>query len=154
MSSKKFDYASDIIDRLKEHTDSKTDGELAEILGSNKNTIAGWRFRGSIDIPLVLEKCKNINLHWLITGEGNPHAPESKSSVSVAELELLRQIKDHGIDVGTILSLMLEVALLAEQKGFVLDWDQIPLTLMKRKLTPAEEMAGIRLGMPVDDKTE
>jgi hypothetical protein len=93
-------------------------------------------------------------LHWLITGEGNPTVSESSGIVTTAELEILRRLKEYGVDVAEFMSLMLEVAILADQKGFVLDWAQTPLTLMMRKMNPAEESASIRLGMPIEEEPE
>ncbi|NPV35104.1 MAG: hypothetical protein HPY80_00390 [Bacteroidales bacterium] len=60
-----------IIERLKTYFQIVTDIELAKILGIKPNTISTWRNRNSIDWNLIFAKCENINLNWLLTGEGS-----------------------------------------------------------------------------------
>lgn len=70
MSSKKLHNAKEIIDRLKLALKLKTDTELAKYLGISQSTVSTWKSRNSLDYELVIAKCKHVNLHWLLTGEG------------------------------------------------------------------------------------
>ncbi|MDR2936886.1 MAG: helix-turn-helix domain containing protein [Rikenellaceae bacterium] len=60
-----------ILIRLKSALGVVTDTELAEALGVKQNTISTWKTRGTIDFPLVISKCDNIDLNWLFLGEGS-----------------------------------------------------------------------------------
>lgn len=62
--------SKDIILRLKTAMDIQSDNALAETLGISKGTLSNWKVRNSIDFALVFSKCKQINIDWLITGEG------------------------------------------------------------------------------------
>lgn len=59
-----------IIERLKAYFQIVTDIELSKILEVKPNTISTWRNRNTIDWELIFAKCDNINLNWLLTGEG------------------------------------------------------------------------------------
>ena len=63
--------SKDIIVRLKTAMNIQSDNALAEVLGVTKGTLSNWKVRNSIDFALVFSKCKQINIDWLITGEGN-----------------------------------------------------------------------------------
>ena len=58
--------SANIIDKLKEHLDIKTDTDLAKYLELHHSTLAGWRNRNSLNIELILEKVNNIDLNWLL----------------------------------------------------------------------------------------
>jgi len=59
-----------IIERLKSYFQVDSDSKLAQILGVKPNTISTWKARHSVDWPLIFSKCDNLNLNWLLTGEG------------------------------------------------------------------------------------
>lgn len=59
-----------ILNRLKLAKNLKNDAELARFLDLRPSTISGWTSRNSIDYDLVFSKCDDVNLHWLLTGEG------------------------------------------------------------------------------------
>lgn len=63
--------SKDIILRLKTAMNIQSDNVLAETLGISKGTLSNWKVRNSIDFALVFSKCKQINIDWLITGEGS-----------------------------------------------------------------------------------
>jgi len=48
------------------------DIKLAESLGIAQSTLAGWKSRGTIDISIIIDFCDNfnVNLDWLLTGNG------------------------------------------------------------------------------------
>ena len=62
--------SKDIILRLKTAMNIQSDNVLAEALGVSKGTLSNWKVRNSIDFALVVSKCKQISIDWLITGEG------------------------------------------------------------------------------------
>lgn len=59
-----------IIERLKTAFNLKSDTAVAEFLSISKSTLSNWKKRESVDYDLLFSKCKQINLDWLITGEG------------------------------------------------------------------------------------
>ncbi len=69
-----------ILGRLKVALNATTDTELAEALGVRQNTISTWKTRGSLDFPLIISKCDNIDLNWLFTGRGNMVRDEQSDS--------------------------------------------------------------------------
>ena len=63
---------ADIVKRAKLELDFRTDAQLADYLGVSRSTLCNWIARNSIDFPLVLEKLKDIDYNWLLTGKGEP----------------------------------------------------------------------------------
>ena len=56
-----------------------TQEKLGAVLGLPQSSIANWVQRGALSanaIRLIGEKCPEINLRWLITGEGEMLEPE------------------------------------------------------------------------------
>lgn len=70
MQQRKSQNAKDILERLKIAYNIKNDTELAAFLGVARNTVSTWKTRNSIDYALVFARCDNLNIDWLITGEG------------------------------------------------------------------------------------
>jgi len=58
-----------ILNRIKSANNLKSDSELADFLEVKKNTISNWRARNTLDWELVLSKCDNLDLNWLIKEE-------------------------------------------------------------------------------------
>lgn len=67
----------DIIERLKNAYNLKTDAKLAEFLGIKSNNVAMWKTRNTLDYQLIITKCNDIDLNWLFTGK---EAPKSEST--------------------------------------------------------------------------
>ncbi len=59
-----------ILDRVKSLYNLRSDAELAGFLGNKPGTISAWRSRKSIDLPLVLAKCREANAHFVVFGLG------------------------------------------------------------------------------------
>ena len=57
-----------ILDKVKEFYGLKGNKALSEFLGVTKQTISNWYSRNTIDYDIVLAKCKDIDLHWLLLG--------------------------------------------------------------------------------------
>lgn len=55
---------------LKAKLSYRTDAEFARFLGIKPQTLASWYARNTFDIDLIYSKCKDVNPHWLLTGEG------------------------------------------------------------------------------------
>lgn len=68
-----------IISRLKSALQIDTDMKLAEFLDVKQNTISIWKSRKTLNYPLIISKCDNIDLNWLFTGEGQPFKKNSYS---------------------------------------------------------------------------
>ena len=57
-----------ILDKIKEFYGLKSNKALSEFLGVTKQTISNWYSRNTIDYDIVLAKCKDVDLHWLLLG--------------------------------------------------------------------------------------
>lgn len=75
------EQAREIIQRLKSNLDLRTDAELAVRLGLAETTITTWKRRGTVDIPLIIEKVGDVSLDELIFGEDNE--PEERVNLTV-----------------------------------------------------------------------
>lgn len=74
-----------ILDRIKEAYSLKSNAKLAAFLGIPPTTLSSWYSRNSFDLDLIYEKCVDIDLNWLLTGEGSMFRKESeKENISVA----------------------------------------------------------------------
>lgn len=67
-----------VLDRIKEYYKLKGNAELARFLGVAPNTITNWYGRKTFDIDVIYTKCVDIDMNWLLTGEGNMHSSESE----------------------------------------------------------------------------
>lgn len=61
--------ANAILERLMFWSGMQNDEELAELLGTEKATIANWRKTNSIDLDIIISKTDDVDLNWLIRGE-------------------------------------------------------------------------------------
>ena len=74
--------SSNIIDRAKEVLELNSDSDLANLLGVHRATVSGWRKRNSLDVRDLLTKLAGINVHWLVTGEGQPFFDQAKQNLA------------------------------------------------------------------------
>lgn len=70
MSSKISINAKKIIERLKKYLNIDSDYKLAMYLDVPQSTLASWISRDVIDFMRILEKIKDVDLNWLIKGDG------------------------------------------------------------------------------------
>ncbi len=86
-----FFSAAEIVKRAKLAMGFKTDSQLAEYLGISRSTLCNWNARNSIDYPLMLEKLKQVDYNWLLTGKGSPrHQPRRcQGELASGEVEML-----------------------------------------------------------------
>lgn len=85
MSKEKLQNVNVIIDRAKKALEADTDADFARMIGILPSTLTNWRTRNTLNFPLLLSKCRNISLDWLITGTGEKTLPPEK----------LEQSSDH-----------------------------------------------------------
>lgn len=67
-----------VLDRIKEYYKLKGNAELARFLGVAPNTITNWYGRKTFDIDVIYTKCVDMDMNWLLTGEGNMLSSESE----------------------------------------------------------------------------
>lgn len=66
-----------VLDRIKNFYGLKGNADLARFLGVAPNTITNWYGRKTFDIDIIYTKCVDVNINWLLTGEGNMLRTES-----------------------------------------------------------------------------
>lgn len=74
------------LNELKEYLRIKTDGELAEFLDINANTLSSWRRRDRIDYEIILAKCNEIDANWLLRGTGNMLLAQNEPQQGAVEI--------------------------------------------------------------------
>lgn len=62
-----------VLDRIKKFYLLKGNADLARFLGVSPNTITNWYNRNTLDIDTIYTKCVNVDLNWLLSGQGNPN---------------------------------------------------------------------------------
>ncbi len=72
-----------VLDRIKEYYKLKGNAELARFLGVAPNTITNWYGRKTFDIDVIYTKCVDIDMNWLLTGEGNMLRAESEKEENI-----------------------------------------------------------------------
>lgn len=85
---------SQIINQIKLYLNIKTDSEFAQFLGISQPTVSSWRKRNTLDHEIIIAKCKELNVEWLITGEGemlNASKVDEISGISKKDLAVLEQ---------------------------------------------------------------
>lgn len=71
---------SDFIERLKKVNNIKTNIDLSNFVEVDNTTISQWKKRNKIPkLHDIINKCDNIDLNWLLTGEGNPILKNNQS---------------------------------------------------------------------------
>lgn len=59
-----------ILNRIKEAYGLSGNSELARFFGVAPNTVTNWYDRGTLNVDVVFPKCEDLNLNWMIYGEG------------------------------------------------------------------------------------
>jgi hypothetical protein len=80
--------AKRIIERLKEHYQIMEDTELSEFLGIHRQNVYNWKKRNTVDLKVILAKCRDVDLNWLFRGtpfEGSKELAELRSRVEALE---------------------------------------------------------------------
>lgn len=69
-----------IIKRLKKELNIKTDSSLSAHLGLSENTITTWKQRGTFNLSLIVDKCGELDLNYIVFGT-------TKESDSLSSIE-------------------------------------------------------------------
>lgn len=72
-----------VLDRIKSFYGLKGNADLARFLGVAPNTITNWYGRKTFDIDVIYTRCVDININWLLTGEGNMYRAESEKEENI-----------------------------------------------------------------------
>lgn len=81
-----------ILNRFKEANNFTTDIELADFLGISKSTLSNWYKRNSIDYDLLFSKCEQVDMNWLLSGNGS--MLKDKPVLSTQEVPSFRKTID------------------------------------------------------------
>lgn len=125
---------TDIVKRAKIALNLQKDSELAEYLGVARGTLSNWCARNSIDFPLLLNKLKDVDYNWLLTGKGAPERNEifCDSEEARGEVEIIHKPKtSEPLDNRSVTLYDIEAAanlktLLADKPQYALGKIQIP----------------------------
>jgi len=86
-----------------------TDQQLADWLGVGNKVLSAWKARNSSKaIAIISSKCRELDLNWVLTGEGEPKPNKFiqfadeiiKTSVKVDQLEYDAQKKARSLTAG------------------------------------------------------
>jgi hypothetical protein len=93
-------HAENVIIRLKQILNEKSDQKLGDFLGIPKSTISNWRQRNSVPYSICVQIAleRNVSLDWLLTGEGavfkGKAANDGLSEKEATVLELFARLDD------------------------------------------------------------
>ena len=88
---------SHILNQIKSHLNIKTDSDFAQFLGVSQPTVSSWRKRNTLDHELIIAKCKDFNIEWLITGEGEMLSDKSANGTQfISQNDLNTLTQEHG----------------------------------------------------------
>ena len=59
-----------ILNRIKKAKNIEKDAELARFLGITSGLLANWKTRNTYNLDILLAKCSDISLDWLLLGKG------------------------------------------------------------------------------------
>ena len=78
-----------ILNRIKKAKNIEKDAELARFLGITSGLLANWKARNTYNLEILLEKCSDISLDWLLLGKGEMLRTDTPESI----IEKSRQIQ-------------------------------------------------------------
>jgi len=59
---------TDILSRIRKFYNLRSDKELAKFLGVQPQVLSNWKKRGTIKIDIIINKCKEMDLNYLLRG--------------------------------------------------------------------------------------
>lgn len=85
----------DIIKRLKEELNLKTDKELYELIGVSQGVFSNWKTRNSIPYSEITTLCfeKNIDMKFILTGKKDSNSLKNDENLSKTQKEITEKIK-------------------------------------------------------------
>lgn len=91
MAKEKPQNITIIIEREKEALAINSDADFARMIGILPSTLTNWRSKNTLNVPLLLSKCLNISIDWLINGiEKQMIAPENSEQISGKQTDQYR----------------------------------------------------------------
>lgn len=70
MSTQRFGDPNVVLDRLRQAYQLESDADLARFLEINASTVATWRRKASMKFDRIFEYASELNMNWLLYGEG------------------------------------------------------------------------------------
>ncbi len=83
--------ANDILDRIREAYNFKSDAELARYLGKDPSTISTWRKRNSVNFNLIFAKCNDLNANYIVHGDMPMFRDEDHTRTG----EVIRELQEN-----------------------------------------------------------
>ena len=80
---------TEILDRIKEAYSLKTNAKLASFLGIAPTTLSSWYSRNTFDLDLIYEKCVDVNIEWLLTGQGSMFTSNSTGNTNNSGIQTI-----------------------------------------------------------------
>jgi hypothetical protein len=88
------------LNRLKKFLKIRSDRDLSIFLGLSENTISMWRQRYSFDFDLILEKCPDISIDFLLSGVPPETITERNNILNFYQVPLLQMDSDYVAKMG------------------------------------------------------
>lgn len=80
----------EVLDKIKSFYNFKSISEFARYLGVNSQNVRNWYARNNYNANLLIERCKEINPEFIITGKGEMLKPTMEQSANMGS-SMLRQ---------------------------------------------------------------
>jgi hypothetical protein len=72
-----------ILNRIKKVKNIEKDAELARFLGITSGLLANWKTRNTYNLDILLAKCSDISLDWLLLGKGEMLRSQSVENTGI-----------------------------------------------------------------------
>ncbi|HKK46968.1 MAG TPA: LexA family transcriptional regulator [Balneolaceae bacterium] len=83
-----------LVQRIKTAYHLETDAEVADFLGINPSTLSMQKNRGKFDLARIIRKCSDLNMNWLLHGQG-PIKYNGHESLSDYRIKVDAQVLDQ-----------------------------------------------------------
>lgn len=90
MQEKSTQYVDYFLSRLKSALKMSSDAELASFLGLSPQAISSWRSRNTINFDIIIAKCVDVDLNWLVRGNTN-----TQNADIISEAPLKENMRPH-----------------------------------------------------------
>ena len=100
MAKNKSHNVGESLNRLKKFLKIRSDRDLSIFLGLSENTISMWRQRYSFDFDLILEKCPDISIDFLLSGVPPETITERNNILNFYQVPLLQMDSDYIAKMG------------------------------------------------------
>jgi hypothetical protein len=100
LAKNKSHNVGESLNRLKKFLKIRSDRDLSIFLGLSENTISMWRQRYSFDFDLILEKCPDISIDFLLSGVPPETITERNNILNFYQVPLLQMDSDYVAKMG------------------------------------------------------